>query len=311
MREVTLVLLAAVVGCGSTDLTPITSLDGGTTPGNDAGATTDSGFDGAVLRPGKRGLAYGQNDTVSFSADDLKAISPGISWWYNWSPKPDATLVASYGSLSIEFTPMAWGSGSLTPQTEGQIPNGTKFLLGFNEPNFKNQSNLTPEQAVALWPKVEALAKAKNLKIVSPAVNYCAAPSDQVAANCSDPTLKTPWQWMDKFVALCPTCQFDYVAFHWYACSKQALQSTVDQFKKYGKPLWLTEFACLDDPTTSVSKELAYMKDAVALLEADPMVYRYSWFTGRFPPNHDIDLFGATSGTLTDLGKQYIALPTQ
>jgi len=50
------------------------------------------------------------------------------------------------------------------------------------------------------------------------------------------------------------------------------------------------------------------MKDAVAILENDPMVFRYAWFTGRASDMPNGNVFGAT-GQLTDLGNQYINQP--
>jgi len=99
------------------------------------------------------------------------------------------------------------------------------------------------------------------------------------------------------------------VALHWYACTKEALTSTIQQYEtKYKRPLWLTEFSCLDSDKLSVDAEAEYMRDAVSLLEADPMVFRYAWFTGRFDEHHEVDLLGA-SGQTTSLGKQYVSLP--
>jgi Glycosyl hydrolase catalytic core len=58
--------------------------------------------------------------------------------------------------------------------------------------------------------------------------------------------------------------------------------------------------------TTAV--ESTYMNDALGVLESDPMIFRYSWFTGRFTQQPAIDLLGA-SGALTPLGQQYVAFP--
>ena len=57
-----------------------------------------------------------------------------MRWWYNWG------LSRTGGNTGIEFVPMVWGSSTVN----GTIPSGSKYLLGFNEPNFKAQSNLTP-----------------------------------------------------------------------------------------------------------------------------------------------------------------------
>ncbi|WP_394824509.1 hypothetical protein [Pendulispora albinea] len=48
---------------------------------------------------------------------------------------------------------------------------------------------------------------------------------------------------------------------------------------------------------------------AVWDVEADPHVFRYAWFTGRFDPQPAVDLLRPTAGGLSPLGQQYIALP--
>jgi hypothetical protein len=50
-------------------------------------------------------------------------------------------------------------------------------------------------------------------------------------------------------------------------------------------------------------------RQAVAALEADPMAFRYAWFTGRFPSSPPVNLLAPTSGQLTPLGQRYVTLP--
>ncbi|HUR57845.1 MAG TPA: glycoside hydrolase family protein [Opitutaceae bacterium] len=259
--------------------------------GGGTGGTSDAG-----LTSRKRGIAYGYHSDA-----DLSAISAGIGWWYNWSPKPDATIMTGYPGLGVEFVPMVWG-GTFDPATlEKQVPAAAKYLLTFNEPNFGAQANLTPEQAAALWPKIEMFAKARGMKIVSPAVNYCGSPCNET----------DPFMWLQKFFAACTGCQVDYVAMHWYACTKAALTTTLAKYEQqFGKQLWVTEFSCLDEKDkVNDAGELAYMQEAVAALEADPMVFRYAWFTGRFTSTPAVNLFTPTSGQLTPLGQKYVTLP--
>jgi hypothetical protein len=252
-----------------------------------------SGGGGAAGK--KRGIAYGYHSDA-----DLSALSAGIGWFYNWSPKPDDTLSKDYASkIGVDFVPMIWGGTFDINDLQTKVPAGAKYLLTFNEPNFGSQANLTPAQAAALWPQIEQFAKSRGMAIVSPAPNYC-------GGNCNE---TDPFVWLDKFFAACTGCQVDYVAFHWYACTKDALTWVLGQYHKYNKPLWLTEFSCLDDATITVDKELQYMQDAVAVLEADPMVFRYSWFTGRFKQQPAVDLLAADSGMLTPLGQKYVSLP--
>ena len=93
-------------------------------------------------------------------------------------------------------------------------------------------------------------------------------------------------------------------------CDLSALSWYIDKFKKYGKPIWLTEFACGDKPhdqiTLAVQK--TYMTAAVNYLENEPAVARYSWFSGRNNEIPNINLLGA-DGQLTELGALYLSLP--
>ena len=51
------------------------------------------------------------------------------------------------------------------------IPDDSKFILGFNEPNIIIQSNLTAKQAARHWPEIER--NSRGLPLVSPAANPC------------------------------------------------------------------------------------------------------------------------------------------
>jgi hypothetical protein len=260
----------------------------------DVTAATDAATgDGAVVsaRGCKRGDGYGHH-----SLADLQALSPGMVWWYNWSPRPEVT---GYEALGIEFVPMVWGGQFDVNQVVGQIPDGARYLLGFNEPNFRNQANLTPQQAAALWPSVQEIARRKNLKIVSPAVNYCGG-----ACNETD-----PFVWLDQFFAACSGCQIDHVAAHLYSCYASGLATYLNTLKKYGRPIWLTEFACASDATPSVATQQALMTGAVPLMENDPAIFRYAWFSGRTTAAVGANLLAPASGQLTSLGRQYVTMP--
>jgi hypothetical protein len=288
----------AMVACGSSALEPILPAADGS-----AGITDDAGDAAAPAdaAPGdgglgcKRGIASNQAPSSAFVPT---ASSPGISWWYNWSNQPPS------GGAGIEFAPMIWGGGALN----GPIPAGSRYVLGFNEPNFKSQANLTPQQAAADWPRVESLAKAAGIPLVSPAVNYCGNSSN--SSGCSDPTVTDPYTYLKDFFTACSGCEVDYIAVHWYNCDLTSLKSYIDGggslpgFVQFGKPIWLTEFSC--DSSHSVADQKAYMQAAVPYLESNPHVYRYSWYSANGIPNA---LLQNPDGTLTDLGKTYVALP--
>jgi hypothetical protein len=241
----------------------------------------------------KRGLAYN-----AASAADLSALGVAANWYYTWSVQPTPLALAADTTSAKRFVPMLWGRRALADTQAKDVP-ASAVVLAFNEPNFTAQANLTPAEAAALWPQVEALARDQNRRIVSPAVNYC-------AGAC---TVPDPFDWLDQFFAACPNCRVDAIGVHAYVCIPSALQAYLDKFtSRYKRPLWLTEFACLDTAAPSAAQEMTFMQAVLPILEANPAVERYAWFTGRYPDASAVDLF-AGPGELTPLGQAYKNLP--
>jgi hypothetical protein len=253
-----------------------------------------SGLDGC-----KRGLAYGQH-----SVADLNTLSQGISWWYNWDQRPDSAVRNSYTSTGVEFVPMIWGSAHIG-RADADVPNsGMNTLLGFNEPNFFAQANLSPEEAARLWPELERVARNKGIdRIASPAVNYC-------GGGCWD---TDPVSYLDRFFAECNRlhqngCQVDIIAYHAYVCRLEWLTPKIDALHKYNLPIWLTEFACGDSSGINEDMQVSYMQAAVPWLESNSRVERYAWFSGRTNIVPYASLLGQ-DGQLTRLGRTYVELP--
>ncbi len=273
------------------------SSDGGSgsTSSGDSGPASDAGYANC-----KRGMAYGYD-----SVADLTALSTGISWWYDWALVPDQGVGTSYVNLGVEFVPMQWGGNFSVSTDESEVPSTAKWLLGFNEPEDDHQANLTPQQAASLWPQMEQIAKDRNLKLVSPAVNYC-------GGSCNE---TSPFTWLDQFFAACTGCEVDAIAVHWYSCyyasssDPTGLKNYIGQMKQYNKPIWLTEFSSLGSGcATDATTESKYMAAALPYLESEPAVQRYAWFTGRAYATPGISLLAA-SGQLTPLGQQYVSAP--
>ena len=281
------------------------SAAGGASAGGAAGMLGGDGSSGAQGVAGappmpcanKRGIAYAFG--LNSAAADMNALKAGVSWFYGWTSAPSAQAKAAAPAANMEFVPMIWNGSFKVADAVNAIPAGSKYLLGFNEPNFGTQANVTPEKAAELWPQIEQIAAQKSLQIVSPATNYC-------AGNCNR---TDPFVWLDDFFKACPTCKVDYVGVHWYACSLAALKDHVTKMKKYNRPLWVTEFACVDGGPWSVDQVKAYAVAATAWLEQEPSVFRYSWFSGRTSiPN--VALLG-DSGALTAVGSAYLSQPHQ
>lgn len=310
--------VVAVISCGPGEPSSGTggtggAGDGGTGGSSASGASMDTGGGGSGATGGgpgshptgcKRGVAYGYH-----SKADMQVLAPAVSWWYNWAHEPDEGLKPDvYKTLGVEYVPMVWGGGGLdtaqAAKIAGEIPEGAQFLLGFNEPNFGAQANLSAAEAAALWPLVEEVADARGLALVSPAVNFCGGACQET----------DPFKYLDDFFAACAGCRVDYVGFHIYtACQgdgnnkAQWLINHVETYKdRFDKPLWLTEFAC--DNAGSLAEQAAFLVDAVKYLENEPRIARYAWFSGRADNVPNASLLGA-DGVLTELGQAYVDAP--
>jgi len=253
----------------------------------------------------KRGLAYGYH-----SPEDLEVLSPNVSWWYNWSEKPENSVINVFPDYGFEFVPMTWNGyfDSVKLVTFLTEHPETKYLLAFNEPNFVSQANMTPSEVAAVWPKLESIADEYNLEIVGPAVNFC-----NVCVEENGTIYYSPFDYLDDFFAACPDCRVDYIAVHSYMNTISALEWYINEFKSYGKPIWLTEFAGWESNgvINNISDQINYMIGAVDFLEYDTCVFKYSWFIGRGSGINNypyIDILGA-NGELTELGQVYTQMP--
>ncbi len=201
------------------------------------------------------------------------------NWYYTWGRVPHT------GSYA-EFIPMAWNGNAVTnPTSYAQLTSqSSEWILGFNEPERAEQSNMTPDQALALWPQLMASGK----KLVSPAVG-------------SD-TLGRAWisEFMTKATALNTanpgTIRIDAIAMHWYGDVRvtnaySGLSSTIDNFYNTYTlngtklPIWLTEFAGLDftsgaNPVTEEDNR-RFLAGALPLLDGKAHLHRYAWFNWR------------------------------
>ena len=267
--------VAAVGGSKSSGGTPATG--GSSSTGGTTGAA------GATSAGTKRGIAANVAPGAAFY--------PAVRWWYNWAIK------GSGANVGLEFVPMFWNQTSVS----SALPSGSKYVLGFNEPNFFSQANLSATQAASDWPALQVNADSAGVGIVGPAMNFCGP-----AAQCHG---TDPYQYLKDFFAACTNCQVDYIAVHWYNCDLPSLRDylepggSLEGFEQFNKPIWLTEFSC--DTSASAAQQEAYMRAAIPYLEGNSHVFRYSWFSASPIPNAQLV---NSDGTPTALGQIYISL---
>lgn len=293
----------ALCNCGGTANTSSTTTSSTGTTNPPSNPTPPS--NPSTTKSAKRGIAYDLADPADFAA-----LSPGVSWWYNWSPQPNASAPTNFQSTyTMDFYPMLWNGNFNSANVVAYLKAhpSIQYILVLNEPNLTDQANLTPQQAAQLWPQYEAVAAQTGVKIVGPAITW------GTMANYQDPVT-----WLDAFYAAFQAAngrdpQIDYLAFHWY---DYGLSGQLDRLTKYNKPFWVTEFANWHSQNDgaqidTLAKQESQMTDMVSTCESRADVFRYAWFTGRINPDpHFTSLLG-DSGQLTPLGAEYISLPTQ
>ncbi|CAH1777737.1 unnamed protein product [Owenia fusiformis] len=234
-----------------------------------------------------------------YECQDLAQFTT-IVWWYDWSLLPAYLRNTNCTNTPTqERVPMQWGWWRSTNIT-GRVPEDATYVLGFNEPNHREQANMTPQKAAEYWPRLEAAVGNKIL--VSPSAANCGGGTER----CVSSTI----EWFDEFFRLCNGCRVDYLATHHYHCNADATMAYLRSlYARYGKKIWLTEFACPN--TDSFARVSRYMTNILPQLEAADFVYRYSWFNSRIENSsnrfvRNINrLLTPGRAELTRLGRQY------
>lgn len=239
---------------------------------------------------GKKGIGYKFKDSKGW--DKLKALN--VHWLYNWG-----TSVAEGKPDELDYVPMIWrGNEDKTPpRIDGLKGKGHRTLLGFNEPDQKDQANMTVDQSLELWP---ALMES-GLRLGSPG----AAKPDK--------------EWMKEFMAKAAEKKYriDFVCVHWYwhPDPEDFLAKIRSYHKLFNLPIWITEFGVADweakpdQPNRFTADEVAeFLKKVLPVLEKTPWLERYAWF----PSSPDSLPLGSSAlfdkdNKLTKVGQVYAA----
>lgn len=243
----------------------------------------------------KKGVGFWNGDGGSSQLSG-KIDALGCGWYYNWTANPDPNAQAT----AAQFVPMIWSAKEADPATLRRLrESGCDTLLAFNEPDKKDQANLSVTQALELWPKLIAT----GLRLGSPA-----------PAN--------PDQWLPEFMREAERRQYrvDFVCLHWYGdithsnAVEHLRQFLTENWERYRKPIWLTEFSGSTgewiqpaDPPVDAAKNAAFVRRVVPMLESLPFVERYAWFELQWAaaPWEHVALVNPKTGALTTVGAAY------
>lgn len=202
----------------------------------------------------------------------------------------------------------AWGTESafeagLHASLDSHIKAGrVKRLLAFNEPDHRDQANMSVATAIERWPTLEKL----GIPLCSP--------------SCVTPITNGNDHWMEDFMKEIETRKYrvDYIGVHWYGepnplVFQRRLQQVYERYNH--RPILVTEFGVADwsaagksrsDNRYSAAQVLAFMKVVLPWMEATEWVAGYAWFSFDITKPHAFcsALFDE-AGNLTPLGEYY------
>lgn len=248
-----------------------------------------------IYKPTKKGVAFNKSYSNTWDTK-FQLLNP--VWHYSWNWE----LLEEYPE-GVEFVPMIWDERNVNEDNLSYLEDlandgSINYLLGFNEPDLISQANMTVEEAIALWPDLESV----GVPLGSPV------------------TASTSSTWFSDFMSRATeeNLRIDFVSVHIYDVSDVDIfvQKLEDVFEKYGKPIWITEFALRDwradnnNPNRYSEEDvLLFMQQLLPRLEELDFVHRYAWFdTSPNNPNYEklrtADLI-TENNQLTSLGAYY------
>ena len=262
----------------------------------------------AQHKSAKRGIGWDEK-TRSVTDAPVDKMLPGVSWMYNWGPAPNGTAANLGTADGMHFAPMCWNGAFNATIIRNYISThaGVKYLLGFNEPNFSAQANMTPEAAASRWPEVEKIAVDYGLKLVAPALNFTA---EKVGGR-----LWSPYEWLDEFIrqyevkfgklpvmdCLALHCYMNWFSANTWFATEYFYADLYDTSKKdvYGRypnivkfldaykaanghfpRMMLTEFCSWenDGTITGADFQIDQMTQKIQKLEQSDLIEGYAWF---------------------------------
>lgn len=204
-------------------------------------------------------------------------------WYYTW-------WAGGRNDSPAEFVPMIKNIKDLGGENAFNAIRqmaGISHLLGYNEPERKDQGNIPLDVAVKNWPRLVELAKEKNLRLGSP------APSSDGGG------MAYFHAFMER--AKKEKLHMDFIAMHWYrGRDPGAFANFLDELgKRYKLPIWVTEF---NGWSGSEAENYKFLRGALRYMDRSRHIERYAYFEpGRGKP---LSLF-KEDGSLTRMGEVY------
>ncbi|HKP58612.1 MAG TPA: glycosyl hydrolase [Polyangiales bacterium] len=224
-----------------------------------------------------------------------------VAWYYNWMQSESEPCSDAKGG---KFVPMIWGhtgdeqnAAAIQRSITSFVGKGYDFVLGFNEPDNSSQSNIPVAKAIELWPAFD-----------NPAIQI-GSPGTAANANPGQAWFKDFMNQLGANTKL----DVDFLAIHWYGWNAGSCDAKASQLESYlkwaeafpgNRPIWITEWGCLNQSAPDAATVVAFYKAAVAMFAKHPRLERYAWYpwaTHCGLNNKD--------GSLSELGQAYADAP--
>ncbi|KAF8150645.1 hypothetical protein B0H34DRAFT_665899 [Crassisporium funariophilum] len=216
----------------------------------------------ASLTPNNNKAGIAGGDAYPFLKDH-------IGWWYDWSPNPSK----SGKPIAV---PMLWGNGTVDTQDAArlkafeQLSTVPPYVLGYEEPDCDSGSgsaDMSVADGVTKWETLIAPLRKKGAKLGSPSM--CKQADETWLAEFNT-KIKTPW---------------DFTAIHINKNNLDGVKKDIQHYMTYGKPIWVTEFACVNDvngfvPCTDQQQINNFINTIVEYLEGNANVFAYAYSNG-------------------------------
>jgi len=208
----------------------------------------------------KRGLAYNDPSlTYLFGGADSQ-----VTWQYDWSQN-----TCNNANPDFQCLPMLWSdSAPLTATWDANVraavKAGVTAVLGFNEPDYYEQANMTPKQAAKSW--IEYMQPyADMVQLGGPAVT--GQPSGLV--------------WLQDFYGnlthMNATAFPDFQPVHWYdqAWNVGWFKIFITQaYQQTQVPIWVTEFEGFGTDT----QQATFLETVTPWLDSNAWIGGYAYF---------------------------------
>ena len=214
------------------------------------------------------------------------------TWFYNWGTSATSTTNPNRQGKNYnqEFVPEVWGSTSNT--TKMYALTDVCQLMGFNEPDHSEQSNVSVEKAIELWPKLMKT----GMRLGSPAT--------------------TNFSWLYSFMNECRKKNYrvDYVVVHAYWGGLSGLEwynKLKDIYDHTHRPIWIKEWnnganwtkeTWPSGTSEQQAKQLRDLKEILTVMDTCSFVERYSIY--NWVEDKRAIILGSTA-KLTPAGEYY------